>query len=190
MLREKNGQEQNKEVCSCSVLLCSTFLRFHGGRTNITFSLLLFLAWAVKLPMLLHWVDSITSSWKSSASGYADGGFSPAGIQLLFFFFSSPVEFRMHCNMALCILYVEIQHLSLSLFFYWLMKKQRLPTYCCDQPTYSCLQLVLHPGKAFAHDIVLYVCERILFIKIWSGHPCAHGMLAHCGSHWLFFFCT
>lgn len=124
----------------------------------------------------------LIASWKCWASGYPEGGFSPTGIEFVFLF-SSPFEFRMHCNMALCILYVET-HLSL-----FLMANEE--TKACDVllwPTYlsSWLQLVLHPGKRFAHDIVfLYVCVSVLFIKIWSGHPCAYGMLADCGSQWL-----
>lgn len=90
---------------------------------------------------------------------------APTSIQLVFLYSSSSfIEDALQHGFMHPLCWDTTTLSSLS------MKKQRFVTYCCDLPTYSWLQLVLHPGRTFTHDIAsLYVCARVLLLRSGRG---------------------
>lgn len=102
---------------------------------------------------------------------------APTNIQLVLLYSCLVHLWRMHCNMALCILYGEIP--SLFLYCQWRNKGlwHTAVTYlliilncnlCCTQAEH--LQMTSYPCM-FAW---------VLWLK-WLGHPCAHQTLIDCG---------
>lgn len=127
---ENNGQEQNKAVHTCSVLLCSTFLMLFSWWTyqRYIFTIAVF-SLSCKTCNALRWVDSIM---KMLGLWLCRGWLFTHWNRVFVFFLSFWIQDALQHG----IMHPICWNTSLSLFLMANEEKQRLVTYCFDEPTY------------------------------------------------------